>query len=320
MSDPVRAAQWSGSSYARHSAHHRAVDEWFLARNPPAPTDVVVDLGCGTGEFSARLSALVPHGRVIGVDGDSSMLTTAQRHSAANLTFLQSAAEHVDEVITHASVDLVVSRAMLHWLPISAYPRAGRAFRFSTNVRHARKPLSRHSVKRIVIGITRNTTGTIIAISRRPPASSNARFPASRTSAACARSTSASGVPRSMATDIPSANRASGARLVRPAMPSRACTRVAPVRASISARLSSRASSPLLVRATRSNAPTGPSPAETDRASRSAIVGNSARIRASRSRTCRDNARSRASTPATPAATLKTSIAMTEWACLARAG
>jgi SAM-dependent methyltransferase len=127
MSDLAGAALWSGSGYAQHSAHHRALDEWFLARHRPAPTDVVVDLGCGSGEFSARLAALIPDGRVIGIDSDASMLAAASRHQAANLTFLQAAAERVDEVVAHSSVDLVVSRAMLHWLPISRYLRCFQA-------------------------------------------------------------------------------------------------------------------------------------------------------------------------------------------------
>src|SRR5215207_449563 len=127
MDDPARALHWSGVDYARHSEHHRAVDEWFLTRHRPRPTDVVVDLGCGSGEFGARLAALVPEGRVIGVDQDPSMLAAAQRHQARNLTFHRAAAEHVDEVVTESSVDLVVSRAMLHWLPVSRYLQCFRA-------------------------------------------------------------------------------------------------------------------------------------------------------------------------------------------------
>lgn len=127
MSDPERAAYWSGPGYVQHSAHHRALDESFLARHRPAPTDVVIDLGCGTGEFSARLASLIPDGRVIGVDPDASMLAAASRHQAVNLTFLQAAAEQVDDVVAHSSVDLVVSRAMLHWLPISRYLRCFQA-------------------------------------------------------------------------------------------------------------------------------------------------------------------------------------------------
>lgn len=127
MGEPVPALHWSGADYAHHSAHHRAVDEWFLARHRPRPTDVVVDLGCGSGEFSARLATLVPEGRVIGVDRDPSMLAAARRHEAPNLTFQQAAAEHVDDVVPESSVDLVVSRAMLHWLPVSLYLRCFRA-------------------------------------------------------------------------------------------------------------------------------------------------------------------------------------------------
>ena len=60
----------------------------------------------------------------------------------------------------------------------------------------------------MVTGKTRKTTGTSIAISLRPPASSRARRPISRTSVAWARRTSASGVPRSTAIAMPSTKRA----------------------------------------------------------------------------------------------------------------
>lgn len=122
-------ARWSGEEYARHSDHHRAADDWFLARHRPSRSDVVVDLGCGSGEFSARLASSVPDGRVIGVDQDASMLQSAERHAAANLEFRQSSADRVDEVLPHASADLVVSRAMLHWLPVDRYLRTFEAVR-----------------------------------------------------------------------------------------------------------------------------------------------------------------------------------------------
>lgn len=127
-------ARWSGEEYARHSAHHRAADDWFLARHRPSRSDVVVDLGCGSGEFSARLASLVPDGRVIGVGQDASMLRSAERHAAANLEFRQSPANRLDEVLPHASADLVVSRAMLHWLPVDRYLRTFEA------VRHVLRP------------------------------------------------------------------------------------------------------------------------------------------------------------------------------------
>lgn len=121
--DKDQPVQWSGRDYAQHSGHHRTADDWFLNRHPPAETDVVVDLGCGSGEFTARLAALVPKGRVIGIDQDQSMLQAARRHVGSNLEFLQSPAELLDELVKESSVDLIVSRAMLHWLPFKLYPR-----------------------------------------------------------------------------------------------------------------------------------------------------------------------------------------------------
>jgi SAM-dependent methyltransferase len=119
----VRRATWDGEAYAVTAEHHRALDAWFIDRHPPRPSDVVVDLGCGSGEFTARLASLVPQGRVVGVDADSSMIAAARRHERPNLTFLEVPAESVDGFVDAASVDLVVSRAMLHWLPVHVYPK-----------------------------------------------------------------------------------------------------------------------------------------------------------------------------------------------------
>lgn len=116
-----RSGTWVGEDYAEHSGHHRQFDDWFLERLPPEPDDVVVDVGCGTGEFTALLASLVPDGRVVGVDPDPSMIREAQRRSGENLRFVQAPAQRLDEVVERASADLVVSRAMLHWLPLSQY-------------------------------------------------------------------------------------------------------------------------------------------------------------------------------------------------------
>jgi SAM-dependent methyltransferase/nuclear transport factor 2 (NTF2) superfamily protein len=119
---------WRGHAYARSSAHHRAADDWFLDRHRPRPDDVVVDLGCGSGGFTARLAALVPEGRVVGVDSSRSMLDEARATvTAPNVEFVEAPAEEVDRALPPESADLVVSRAMLHWLPCTAYERVFRA-------------------------------------------------------------------------------------------------------------------------------------------------------------------------------------------------
>lgn len=125
--DEASEAPWQGAQYAEHSRHHRTADDWFLDRHRPSPTDVVVDLGCGTGEFTTQVASLVPDGHVVGIDPDESMLSIARRHESHNLRFIQGTAERVDEVIDARSVGIVASRAMLHWLPTEVRPRFFRA-------------------------------------------------------------------------------------------------------------------------------------------------------------------------------------------------
>jgi SAM-dependent methyltransferase len=112
-------ATWSGEGYAGWSSHHRSFDEAFLARYPLRPQERVVDAGCGSGEFTVRLAGLVPDGRVLGVDPDPSMLGAARRHAAANLEFRQGRLQELGQVCEPSWADLVVSRAVLHWIPLA---------------------------------------------------------------------------------------------------------------------------------------------------------------------------------------------------------
>lgn len=120
---------WAGMEYAPTAADQRAIDEWFLARHRPQPSDTVVDLGCGSGEFSVTLTALVPDGRVVGVDQDAAMLEVARSHGVPDLEFLQASATEFDRFLPAGFADLVVSRAMLHWLPVMDYPSVFAAVR-----------------------------------------------------------------------------------------------------------------------------------------------------------------------------------------------
>jgi trans-aconitate 2-methyltransferase len=112
---------WSGDHYADHTAHHRAYDEVLLGRLTALPADgVLVDVGCGVGDFTRGLLARVPHGRVIGVDADPSMIATAQKqhHDVAALTFDVLPAQELGrlDAVAPGSVDAIVSTACLHWV------------------------------------------------------------------------------------------------------------------------------------------------------------------------------------------------------------
>lgn len=120
------SGDWSGADYAEEAGHHRSFDDWFLDRLPPETDDVVVDVGCGSGEFTARLAEIVAEGRAIGVEPDPSMLQAARRHENPRLEFLQASAEDLAHVVEAGSVDKVMSRAMLHWIPVESYPQVFR--------------------------------------------------------------------------------------------------------------------------------------------------------------------------------------------------
>lgn len=121
------ASGWQGDAYAPQAAHHRSLDEWFLGRHPPQPDDVVVDAGCGTGEFTARVAGMVPRGRVIGVEPDASMLATARERWGDEVDFREGRLQEMDQVCSPASTDLVLSRAVFHWIPLAEYLRCYRA-------------------------------------------------------------------------------------------------------------------------------------------------------------------------------------------------
>lgn len=118
---------WEGDAYAPQAGHHRSFDDWFLARHPPQPDAEVVDAGCGTGEFTAKVAEMVPNGRVTGVEPDPSMLATARAATAANVEFRQGALQELDRVCEPRSADLVLSRAVFHWIPLTDYLACYRA-------------------------------------------------------------------------------------------------------------------------------------------------------------------------------------------------
>lgn len=120
---------WSGDRYADESGHHRSFDDWFVDHHAPGSQDRVVDAGCGSGEFTARLAGMVPGGHVIGVEPDASMLEAATRHANDNLEFRQGRVQDLDQVCAPSWADLVVSRAVFHWLPLVDYKPSYEAVR-----------------------------------------------------------------------------------------------------------------------------------------------------------------------------------------------
>ena len=109
---------WDGAAYAANTAHHRRHDADFLATLPLRPADRLLDIGCGSGDFTATVAGLVPQGHVVGLDAQPSMIDEAAARAGANQSVVVAPAQRlVDAVGASAPFDVVFSRAVLHWIP-----------------------------------------------------------------------------------------------------------------------------------------------------------------------------------------------------------
>lgn len=114
--------EWD-ASYADNTAHHRRYDHRFLSTLPLRPSDHVLDLGCGAGDLTATVAALVPDGHVVGVDPQPALLAEARSRAGANQTFVEASAQHLAAALPDdAGFDVIMSQSVLHWVPWSDHP------------------------------------------------------------------------------------------------------------------------------------------------------------------------------------------------------
>lgn len=117
---------WDGAAYAANTGHHREHDAWFLTTFPVRPTDRILDLGCGSGDFTRVVADLVPEGEVVGLDAQPSMLDAAAGVAGPNQTFVLGPVQDLDVLFpapaADGSFDAISSRAVLHWVPEADLP------------------------------------------------------------------------------------------------------------------------------------------------------------------------------------------------------
>lgn len=129
--DMRQLPDWDGEAYAANTGHHRVFDDAFLAATPLSSGNRILDLGCGSGDFTATLAARVgPSGGVVGVDPQPSMLAEARARAHPNQSFVEASVQQLDEALGaehDATFDLVLSRSALHWVPAADLPAVYRA-------------------------------------------------------------------------------------------------------------------------------------------------------------------------------------------------
>lgn len=128
--------EWNAAEYARLSALQAAMaaEVLSLLRGRLRGDERVLDVGCGNGDVTREIAAMVPYGSVVGVDASAKMVEFAGSSSGAssdrndgavrgagNLSFEVCDARRLT---FHGEFDLVVSFNALHWVPESEQPLA----------------------------------------------------------------------------------------------------------------------------------------------------------------------------------------------------
>src|SRR3954447_20022616 len=106
---------WDPATYLRFADERARPFIELLARVRGAAPSAVIDLGCGEGALTASLAGRWPGARITGVDSSPEMLAAAAPHALPGRVSFT--AGDVRDWAPSEPVDLLVSNAVLHWVP-----------------------------------------------------------------------------------------------------------------------------------------------------------------------------------------------------------
>jgi trans-aconitate 2-methyltransferase len=112
------ADTWNPGQYEKFSSHRRRPFADLTSRVGASAPEVVVDLGCGPGPLTLSLVSRWPRARIIGVDSSAEMLDQARRTDRLErVEWLRSDAESWDPAQVGAPIDVIITNALLQWVP-----------------------------------------------------------------------------------------------------------------------------------------------------------------------------------------------------------
>jgi trans-aconitate 2-methyltransferase len=114
-STATASAAWDPVRYLRFAGERARPFAELAARISAERPATVVDLGCGEGALTATLAQRWPGARVTGIDSSATMLAAAAAHAVpGRVEFALGDVQHWQPA---GPVDVLVSNAVLHWVP-----------------------------------------------------------------------------------------------------------------------------------------------------------------------------------------------------------
>jgi trans-aconitate 2-methyltransferase len=110
--------EWDARTYDSLDLPHKRWGSGALERLDLRGDEIVLELGCGSGRDTERLLEVLPHGRVVAVDGSRQMLDQLRARVGNGDGRLQVLHRDLRQPFDlNESFDAVMSVATLHWLP-----------------------------------------------------------------------------------------------------------------------------------------------------------------------------------------------------------
>jgi trans-aconitate 2-methyltransferase len=114
MSEVASTDAWNPDQYLKFAAERAKPFFDLLEMVDPVPGGTVIDLGCGTGELTARLHERCQADTTLGIDSSEAMLAKARPLARDGLRF---DAVDISAFDADGSFDVIFSNAALHWVP-----------------------------------------------------------------------------------------------------------------------------------------------------------------------------------------------------------
>ncbi|MGA8117862.1 MAG: methyltransferase domain-containing protein [Actinocatenispora sp.] len=105
---------WDPEQYLRFAEERARPFHDLVSRVAVRSPATIVDLGCGPGNMTATLAGRFPGATVRGVDSSEDMIEAAQRYAGPRLSFTVA---DIRSWRPAEPVDLIVSNAVLQWVP-----------------------------------------------------------------------------------------------------------------------------------------------------------------------------------------------------------